>query len=156
MVIDLVNQIDELEQVEGSDVIRLTVPAVQKYLNVVGACLSAMLQRVERITERESLTYNVELAVHETCTNIVEHAYGDDRNGRIDVVFSLAERPRRLVVDLHDTGQTFLDISQLEEIDLEKANISGYGLFLIYQLLDEVTYQPQSGNNRWRLVKYLS
>jgi anti-sigma regulatory factor (Ser/Thr protein kinase) len=33
--------------------------------------------------------------------------------------------------------------------------VHGYGLFLMRSLLDEVRYEPQAGNNRWRLVKCL-
>jgi serine/threonine-protein kinase RsbW len=155
------SQMDELERCKASEsqeldlanVIRLNLPASHQYLNVVGACLTAMLDRIEPSSEYQGTAYNLELAVHEACANIVDHAYqGED--GRLDVTFSLAEEPRRLVVDLHDTGRTF-DLSLVEEIDLEDPRERGYGLFLVQQLLDEVCYYPETGNNHWRLMKRL-
>jgi serine/threonine-protein kinase RsbW len=155
------NQMDELERCKASEiqeadpasVVRLDLPARHKFLNVVGACLTALLERIEPGPEDQATAYNLELAVHEACTNIVDHAY-EGRDGRLDVTFSLAEQPRRLVVDLHDSGRTF-DLSRIEDIDLQDPRERGYGLFLVQQLLDEVCYYPETGNNHWRLVKRL-
>jgi serine/threonine-protein kinase RsbW len=139
---------------EPANMVRLNLPATHKFLNLVGACLGAMLERLERVPEPQAIAYNLELAVHETCANIVEHAYEGEGNGRIDLTFSLAEQPRRLVIDLHDTGRTF-DLATVEDINLEEPQVRGYGLFLVQELLDEVCYYPEPGNNHWRLVKML-
>lgn len=133
--------------------IRLEFPASYKYLNVLEACITAMLDRVESVPERNTLAYNITLAVHETCTNIVEHAYAD-RAGLIKAILSLADEPRRLVIDLHDTGRSF-SMPDVQQPNLEEVQTNGYGLYLIHELMDEVIYRPQSGNNRWRLVKNL-
>jgi serine/threonine-protein kinase RsbW len=143
-----------LDPISESDVIRLELPATHKYLSVLEACVSAMLERVESIPERNTLAYNVTLAVHETCTNIVEHAYAG-RAGTIKATLSLADEPRRLVIDLYDTGRPFTMPSDIQQPNLEEVQTNGYGLFLIHELMDEVSYRPQSGDNRWRLVKNL-
>jgi serine/threonine-protein kinase RsbW len=142
-----------MNQVQQADVVRLDLPASYKYLNVVSSCLAAVLERLEGVSERETVAYNVELAVHETCTNIVEHAYGG-MPGRIEVAISVCNAPRQVVVEVHDTGRAF-DLNQVKEPDLDQAHTNGYGLFLMHRLVDEVTYAPQSGNNHWRLVKNL-
>ena len=88
-------------------VIRLDLPADHKHLNVIGACLNAILERLDQINDKEMLAYNLELALHETCTNIVEHAYSESK-GRIRVAMSVINSPyRQLIVDLHDTGISF-------------------------------------------------
>jgi serine/threonine-protein kinase RsbW len=137
-----------------SDTIRLNLPATHKYLNVLGACITELLARVDGLVEPAVVSYNIQLAVHEACTNIVEHAYADLPLGRIEITFTLVEQPRRLIVDVHDTGHSF-DISSVPAPDLDEAQIHGYGLFLIRSLMDEMTYIPQPGNNRWHLVKNL-
>lgn len=142
-----------MNQGQQADVVRLDLPASYKYLNVVSSCLAAVLERLEGVPERETVAYNVELAVHETCTNIVEHAYGGGP-GRIEVAISICDAPRQVVVDVHDTGRAF-DLTKVHEPDLSQAHTNGYGLFLMHHLVDEVTYAPQSGNNHWRLVKNL-
>ncbi len=136
------------------DSVRLDLPASHKYLNVLGACIAEMLTRVEGLAERDIVSYNIQLAVHEACTNIVEHAYAGRNDGRIKIALMLDEQPRRLVVDIHDTGGSF-DITQAREPNLDDAQIHGYGLFLIRNLMDEMSYTPGPSNNRWHLVKHL-
>ena len=142
-----------MDEAAARNVIKLDLPATYKYLNVLGAVLTALMERVEGLEERTIVTYNLELALHETCTNIVEHAYSG-QTGRIGIVLTLTETPRRLVVDLHDTGTSF-DLQEAPNPNLDQAQENGYGLFLMHQLVDEVVYEPQQGNNRWRLVKNL-
>ncbi|MBK6325819.1 MAG: ATP-binding protein [Chloroflexi bacterium] len=110
-----------------------------------------MLDREQGLPGQESLFYNIELAVHEACTNIVEHAYAGI-SGRIDIAFTLDESLRQFIIELNDRGQSF-SLSDVVAPDLSQPQTSGYGLFLVNQLMDEVTYFPQQGNNRWRLVK---
>lgn len=131
--------------------VRLEIPATHKYLNVIGSCIHAMLDREQGLAERDSLFYNIELAVHEACTNIVEHAYAGI-SGRIELTFTLFEEPRQFIVELRDRGQSF-NLADVATPNLEQPQTSGYGLFLVHQLMDEVTYHPEPGNNRWRLVK---
>lgn len=134
-----------------TDVIRLTVPAQHKFLNVVGTCIRALITNENGVGDRDALIYNIELAVHEACANIVEHAYAG-LSGRIDVTFTLADKPRQFIIDLGDNGRSF-DIDSVTEPDLNQAHTGGYGLFLVHQLMDDVEYHPEPGNNRWRLIK---
>jgi len=143
-----------METDEKVDVIRLELPAEHKYLNVLGACIGAMLDRADNIPDIESLKYNMELAVHETCTNIVEHAY-NGKNGRINISLSIHKEPDRFIIELQDTGIPF-DLAQIQDPDFEAPQIHGYGLFITRQLLDEVGYQSNLGTNHWRLVKNLT
>ena len=134
-----------------TDVVRLSVPAQHKFLNVVGTCIRALITNEGDVPDKSALIYNIELAVHEACANIVEHAYAG-LSGRIEVVFTLVEEPRQLIVELGDNGRSF-DLSTVTAPDLDQPNTSGYGLFLVHQLMDKVDYFPEPGNNLWRLVK---
>ena len=138
----------------SADVVRLDLPATHKYLNVLGASLAEILARVEGLAERETSAYNVQLAVHEVCTNIVSHAYAGRSGGRIRVTLTLAFEPRRLIVELRDSGIPF-DLAAAPEPRLDEPQVHGYGLFLVRQLMDEVSYQSGARGNRWRLVKRL-
>lgn len=135
------------------DVIRLDLPATHKYLNLLSACIGEMLSRLDDLSEIESTIYNVQLAVHECCANIVDHAY-DEVAGRIIATLTLTDAPRRLVVELHDNGRAF-EPENVPPPTLGEPQIRGYGLFLMKELLDEVDYDAQPGDNRWRLVKQL-
>ncbi len=136
------------------DTLRLDLPATNKYLNVLGACLDAFIERINGVAEPRITAYNIQLAVNEIFANIVAHAYGDAPDGRVDVVVMLATDPRRLLIELSDTGSAF-DPETVAEPDFEDVQIHGYGLFLARSLLDDVTYVRCPDGNTWRLIKYL-
>ncbi|HLF89360.1 MAG TPA: ATP-binding protein [Anaerolineales bacterium] len=137
----------------SQDLIRLSIPASLNYLSILGPCLGAILNATGAPAEETSLPYALELAVYETCTNIVQHAYCDSA-GRIDLELFLEDQPQRLVIDLYDTGQAF-NMADAPAPNLDVPQEHGYGLFLVRQLMDDVIYQPGNGKNHWRLIKYL-
>jgi serine/threonine-protein kinase RsbW len=137
-----------------ADAFRLDLPAANKYLNVLGACLDAFIERIEGVAEPRVTAYNVQLAVNEIFANIVAHAYDDAPGGRVDIVAMLASDPRRLLIDISDTGIGF-DPAAVAEPDLEDVQIHGYGLFLARSLMDDVAYTRRPDGNNWRLIKYL-
>jgi serine/threonine-protein kinase RsbW len=144
---------------EPCPVVCLDLPAEHRYLNIVSACLAALLESTDDIAERDSVTYNVQLAVQEACTNIVEHAYEGQAGGRIAVEISLwdanaAGVPRQLTVDLYDDGLPF-DESQAADPSLDEPQVHGYGLFLMRELTDSVSYERCEGRSHWQLAKKL-
>lgn len=135
-------------------IIRLELPAALRYLQIISACLAALLEQIESITERSAVSYNVQLAVHEVCTNIVKHAYAGRGDGRIALEVFVNGAARQLTVDVYDTGGLF-DASQAAEPDLDEPQVHGYGLFLARQLVDAVQYERIGERNHWHLSKAL-
>lgn len=135
-----------------TNMLQLSFPASLNYLPMIGPCLRALVKDALS-SEEETLSYALELAVHEICANIVQHAYRDF-TGRIDLAFSFEDQPQRFVIDLCDTGQSF-NLADIREPNLEIPQERGYGLFLVHQLMDTVDYQAEQGKNRWHLVKNL-
>ena len=133
---------------------RLDLPASYAALNVLGVSLHAIVERIEGVVEPDITSYNIQLAANEIFTNIVGHAYEGIEGGRVVVTVSLVPDPRRLVVELRDHGVTF-DPAAVPAPNLDEAQIHGYGLFLVEQLMDEIVYEPLSDGNRWQLTKYL-
>ncbi len=138
----------------GGDVIYLELPATLKYLNVLGACLAEILARAEAIVEPELTIYNMQLAAHEICTNIVDHAYRGRDDGRILIKFMLENQPLKLVMEIRDTGCTF-DPAAVPHPRFDETQIRGYGLYLVNKLMDEVAYRTGPDGNHWHLVKHL-
>ena len=134
-----------------SEVIYLRLPASHRFLNVVGATIRAVLTRVD-MPNAETFSYNVELAVHEICANIVDHAYENIFDASFDAQFILDAD--RLSIILIDQGHSF-DPDKIPPPDLNDVHTGGYGLFLAKELLDEVAYQATNEGNRWLLVKRL-
>ncbi len=138
---------------QTSEVVRLELPANLRYLNILAACISEMLARVDGLSDPQQTIYNIQLAVHEGCTNIVDHAYVDD-GGRIGVNLMLGWNPPQIIIELHDTGRSF-DPTTIQDPDLDDPQVRGYGLYLMRQIMDEVVYESRPEDNCWRMVKYL-
>lgn len=134
-------------------VVHLEVPATFGEVRTIDAALAELLRAAGNIDE--ALLYNMELAVHEICSNIVEHAYAGQPGGRIRAVISLSgTASRELQIELSDAGQAF-DPASVTPIDLALPHEGGYGLFLAQALMDDVHYERRAGRNVWRLKKRL-
>jgi anti-sigma regulatory factor (Ser/Thr protein kinase) len=137
-----------------NDEIHLAVPARSDSLHVIGSCIMAILERLGPSQANEMLIHNVVLGVHETCVNIIEHAYMS-LTGRINLVFSTFTDPDRFVVDIFDTGRKFA-LPEIQVPNLGELQVNGYGLFLINCLMDRVIYKPEPNQNHWHFEKLIS
>ena len=142
-----------LSQPESPDSIHLEVPAQVKFLGTVTACVRAALERIKCAPPDDQTRMAVELAVHEACANIIEHAY-NGQTGQIEMTIDLLENPCEMVIMLQDTGKA-ASLENVKQPNLEEPQEKGYGLFLMQQLMDSVEYFPEEGNNCWRLTKRL-
>jgi len=122
--------------------------------------LAAISEFVARAAEAAGLderaVYAVQTAVDEACTNIIEHAYGGEGRGDIEITWRIS--PDRLTVILHDYGRPF-DPTGMSPPDLEASledrNTRGLGLYFMRRLMDEVEFEftPDCGN-MLTMVKY--
>ena len=92
----------------------------------------------------EEEIYDIQLAVDEACSNIIEHAYGVDQSGDIECSFSKVDDG--LLVILHDHGRPF-DLSKVPEPDLtsglNQRPIGGLGLHFMRSSMDEIHYESK-------------
>lgn len=135
-------------------VIELSVPATHRFLNVVGACVAEMLYRLDNIDDVDTVTHDVQLAVHEICTNIVDHAYDEHKKakGRIGIRLSFEESNGILHVRLVDGGRKF-NPDDVAQPRFGEAQERGFGLFLTHQIMDIVKYDRKADENIWFLEK---
>lgn len=124
-----------------------TIPATLAALTEVGGHTRAFVQTCG-LGDRDATAAALELAVHEIAVNIVRHAYGEQTGGWIHVCYLLDGDD--LVVTLGDAGRPFVPAA-LVEPDLLQANEGGYGLFLVRQLVDRLSYTRLVGGNHWEL-----
>ncbi|MDM8526656.1 serine/threonine-protein phosphatase [Anaerolineales bacterium HSG24] len=92
----------------------------------------------------------VELAASEICTNIIRHAY-KHTPGDIKVEITLLSNGIQL--DFYDTGISF-DPNAVPIPQADKPTEGGYGLHIIRQIMDIVSYQHHTETgNHWHLLK---
>ncbi len=97
----------------------------------------------------DSAVYQVQLAVDEACSNIIDHAYRGSGQGEIEL--AITDSNQALTITLRDHGQPF-DPRLAAEPDLsqpiEKLEPRGVGLYLMRKMMDEVRFEfsPVNGN----------
>lgn len=82
----------------------------------------------------------VELALTEALANVIEHGYGGDGSGQIELTIS--DLPDKLTVRVRDWGRS-ADEATFERRELDDPGEGGYGVYLMEQLMDDVTREAQ-------------
>lgn len=104
----------------------------------------------------EQAVYAVQLAVDEACTNIIEHAYGGEDKGEIEIITT--QLTDGIEITLRDNGETFEPDAVPEpemNIPLEDIEMRGAGIFLIKKMMDEVNYQFGNGGTILKMRKLI-
>lgn len=95
---------------------------------------------------------DVELAMTEALSNVIRHSY-EGRPGE-EVLLSLDIDEVKLELGIRDRGRPF-EAQRYRPPDLDEPGESGYGVFLIEELMDEVTRTPlEDGGTLVQLVRY--
>ena len=93
----------------------------------------------------------IELALTEALANVVEHAYQGSESEKIELATELDGETLRIRV--RDWGAYF-DPASYRGRDLDDPGEGGYGVFLMSQLMDDVTREPQpDGGTLLTLIK---
>ena len=100
----------------------------------------------------------IELAVDEACSNVVDHAYrGLNPHPNFNIAVYAEEN--NFVIDVIDRGKPFnfsAHVFPKFPDHWDEGNVRGVGLFLIRKTVDEVSYeQLPDKRNRLRLVKHV-
>jgi serine/threonine-protein kinase RsbW len=103
----------------------------------------------------ETAIYQVELAVDEACTNIIEHAYKGESKGNIHCEWEITDRELKIM--LVDHGKPFNPKKVPDPkpgAKLSDLKGRGAGLFLIRKMMDEVNFEfLGKDGNRLTMIK---
>lgn len=138
---------------EQATTLEFTMSADYVYLEQLATAIDKALTQVASEADLAVTMYNIKLAVHEICNNIIEHAYAE-QGGTIQIKLAFDPANRQFRANLSDTGQPF-DASAVTAPTLDVPQEEGYGLFLAQQLMDKVCYSRRGEENHWCLRKVL-
>lgn len=100
------------------------------------------------------LKNRLNLALEEALSNIVLYAYPDGKDAFIEIDAVPSEG--KLAFIISDDGAPFDPTSAPEAVTsgtLDDRPVGGLGLFLIRNIMDEVTYERRDGKNILKLIK---
>ncbi|MDT3740463.1 MAG: ATP-binding protein [Candidatus Kapabacteria bacterium] len=106
----------------------------------------------------EAFASEIEIGIVEACNNVIEHSYLAKDNQ--DIEMSLKFFKDKLNIRLSDYG-IFKDKRKKPKLDYDPDDIDnlpegGMGLFLIYNIMDELSYSRSGGKNTLSMTKNIS
>lgn len=98
----------------------------------------------------------VKLAVEELVTNVIMYAYGEEKGQ--DIQIEMECRGSRLQITVIDSGIPFNPLENKDpdlSLSVEERPIGGLGIFLVKQLMTELSYKRMGGKNILTMIKDL-
>jgi anti-sigma regulatory factor (Ser/Thr protein kinase) len=144
---------ENIDIVTGTSVI-FRVPARLADVRLIGLSVHALFSD---LGFSDVDAFQLELAITEAANNIIKHSYKFQKNTTINLKFSTT--PSKVTCVFADTGkfENFLTNNGLDDIvtDTKILPPSSRGIFIICDVMDEVTYRRSGDKNILTLVKYL-
>lgn len=98
----------------------------------------------DRLGMNQSLTCQVDLAVEEAVVNVINYAYPEKKGEKGKVTIQAQSDGRCLTLVVIDSGIPFDPMKQEKAdttLSFEERPIGGLGIFLVRELMDDVSYQ---------------
>jgi anti-sigma regulatory factor (Ser/Thr protein kinase) len=131
----------------------LEVDSKLESLSIINDCITTVLKG---IGAGDRSIFEVQMAVDEACTNIIQYAYTEQK-GTITVICRLVNDD--FTVTIRDRGKPF-DPSSVPapdlHADLDERRIGGLGIYFMRKMMDEVSYNLDAeGANELTMRKKL-
>ena len=122
--------------------------------------LEKIAQFIEGICEELGLDMemqmNLNLVIEEMVTNVIFYAYPKDVEAEIELLVKSDNDDKQLTFVLSDHGKPF-DPTTRETTDLSvnpaERDLGGMGIFIVKNIMDEVTYQRLEDKNLLTMTK---
>lgn len=108
----------------------------------------------------QTLVFQLQLALDEAVSNIVNYAYGEATGMPVTITADVAaadDGSRELKLCLLDHGFAFNPLAEAPAVDTtsdaEKRQIGGLGIFLIRQMMDKLEYERVGEQNVLTMIK---
>ena len=119
-------------------------------------------EKLEALAVDPNTLFQIELSVEEVFVNIVSYAYEDAEEsslfGKVQVGCAVDEDTKELILQFTDAGKPF-DPLEAKDADLSgkmfMERAGGFGIHMVKETMDEVTYARGDGVNILTLKKRL-
>jgi serine/threonine-protein kinase RsbW len=128
-----------------SRTIELYIPSE---LGLEKIAIASAVAIAKRIGFSQDRLEDLKTAVAEACINAIEHGNSMDVETKVLVV--LKAEPQKVQVNVIDNGDKPIPSSVPDRA--QRKDFRGMGMFLIHQLVDEVTIKSEPGRNELQMV----
>ena len=130
------------------DTIAISIPAKPEFLKIFRAAVSSICE-IKGFCKDD--LNNVILAVDESCSNIIKHAYGGPTDRPIQAKINISAE--KFEIYLRDFGKK-ADPKKIKPRNLDDVRPGGLGVHFIKSVMDEVVYDNSFDlGNQLKLVK---
>ena len=134
--------------------VKLIIDSVQSHASLVAEAVKGMCSLADLSPEDASL---LSLCVFEAVTNSIRHAYKDEPDHQIDIVFALYQDQIR--IEVSDNGDPMEQRAEpkldFDPDDIRNLPEGGMGLHIIYETMDQVAYESSNRKNTLTMIKRL-
>ena len=139
--------------IQMKDQLKLKIEGKLENLSLIGEFIGDSMREFGLDNRK---IFNVQMAVDEACTNIIEYGYANEV-GTIDI--ACQRRGEEIVVVIKDRAKPF-DPTSVQPPDLnaslEERKTGGLGIYFMKTLMDEVRYEFKEGKNVLTMVVRVS
>ena len=123
--------------------------------------ISKLSPFIEEIAEEYGIdaatAFNLNLCVEEAVSNVINYAYPADEDHTLSV--SVEVTKERITTSVTDEGMLFDPVNEAPQVDVEQSAeerpVGGLGIFLIRNIMDEVSYKRELDRNILTMIKNL-
>ncbi len=147
----------EKKHIENNGWISLQIESDLKNLETVSVFIEKCM--TDFGVKNPKAVFDVQLAVDEAITNIIEHAYSGKKTGEIIVKCKMDNSKKEFTVKLKDKGKPFDPKAVLApdtNAAVDERKVGGYGIFFIKTLMQNIKYDFSEKGNELTLTKKLS
>lgn len=127
---------------------QITVSASMDQIKPVTDFINA---RLAELACPESTRIQIDVAVDEIFGNIVRYGYEPDAGGWVSVRFDAGEDPPCAVLTFRDAARPFDPLKaqcpDRSGLPLRERPVGGWGLMMVKQIMDGMTYEYRDGQN---------
>jgi len=128
-----------------NETVHITIPASFGYEDMPAAVAQVWATKMGVSREKAD---KARLAVMEICLNAIEHGSGNEPAKGVSIDFF--EENDKLIIEISDTGKGFKPVIP-QTFPPTQPNRRGFGLFMVYKLVDELEFPPCDQGTKVRL-----
>lgn len=152
-IVELQNALDHVQRLSGllpacsACKLDVTIPANP---NAINGVVDGVMQIAREMKCAEGNEYQIELALREALANAIVHGCENDANKRVECCVACTENSDAMII-VRDPGAGFDPKTVPNPLAPENLNSThGRGIYLINQLMDEVSFERNGAEIRMR------
>lgn len=126
--------------------LKMQVPCSSEFVGVIRLALSGVASRMNFPID---IIEDIKVSVSEACTNVIQHAYGENPNPEKDIIdIETIVNGTKLTIIVKDYGKGFdlNEIGTTKQVKLSQEKLGlGLGLEFIKNLMDESNFSSKVG-----------